>query len=291
MSKVREIITEKIIEKLEQGTIPWRQPWSDRWPENYFSRKRYRGMNLLLLYMQNRGCPYWATFKQIKGAGGTIKKDSESAMVVYYKTKTINVEKVEKNKEGVVQRDSNGDPLTWTTHKEIPMTRYYRVFNIEDTDLPVPNKDQEKPQVLTSAQDVWESWDGRPGLKKANKCFYFPLFDYIGMVPIEDFDTPEHHSAVWFHEMIHATGHSSRLDRLTSSPAAFGSEDYSKEELVAEIGSAILLSKTDITIDWENTSAYIKGWLSKLRNDKNIIFQAASKADKAVSLILGEVAE
>lgn len=287
-SKVREIITNRLIKKLEEGIVPWRMTWNPQMPMNYVSRKRYNGINVLLLQSTDFSCPYWATWNQIKRAGGTVNKGASSEMVVYYKTKKIAVEeKVED--EGEVVKDNNGDPLTETVKKTIPLTRYYRVFNIEQTSLTIPNQEKNKQEVNRDARDVWESWQDRPALKgHPSRCFYDPLKDDIALPPVWRFESADHHSATWFHEMVHSTGHKSRLDRFDNgSGYVRDGHDYSKEELIAEIGSAILLSRSGIQVDWDNKAAYIGGWLKKLGDDNNLIFRASSKADKAANYILG----
>lgn len=276
---VYEMITERIIEQLENGVIPWQKPWSGTHSGAYnrISNRPYSLLNQLLL---KHGGEY-ATFKQWSGLGGKIRKGEKSEIVTFWKIQQIE----EINEDGE------------KTIKQLPLLRYYNVFHISQVDGVEP-KEQLKISNLESieeAENIKNEYMNREHLKifetVTNKAFYTPTFDYIEVPCKEQYEDIEEFYSTLFHEMIHSTGHKSRLDRLeTGASAHFGSETYSKEELVAELGSATLVNMLGIETEksFRNSSAYIQNWLQALKNDNKFIVSASSKAEKAVKYILNE---
>lgn len=284
--KVYEIIADKILEALEEGVVPWQKPWTDdSWPKNLVSGKKYSGVNVLLLGIASwdYASPYWLTFKQATQLGGHVKKGEKSTQIVFVKRY---VKKYE---------DENGDEDTRT----INMLRYYKVFNAEQCEG-IKHKRLEKVETepwtmdndkVEKCEKIWNEWDEKPGLTfNSGKAYYNPSKDKIGMPKKETFVAGEEYFSTLYHEMIHSTGHKKRLDRKSISDlCVFGSTNYSEEELIAEIGAAFLCGRVGIenkTID--NSAAYIGQWLKKLQDDKRMVISAASKAQKAVDLIMEE---
>lgn len=272
------MITNIIIEKLEEGVIPWQMPWTiDDIPRNLISNKPYRGINMMLLYHHSQffNSPFFLTFKQIQQLNGKIIKGSKSFPIVFWKLKKY-------------QDSQTEEKFT------IPILKYYRVFNLSQVEGINPDK---IPEIETNtheftpiekAEQLVEFWVDSPNIKLGEpKAYYSPGFDYIGMPDQKYFHSDEEYYSTLFHELIHSTGHKSRLNRFTKNHNhTFGSDDYSKEELIAEIGSSFLCGVCDIshrTID--NSAAYINGWLRKLKNDKKLIIQASGKAQKAADYI------
>ncbi|MCY7357993.1 MAG: hypothetical protein LH609_11130, partial [Rudanella sp.] len=185
------------------------------------------------------------------------------------------------------------------SEEEKLVLRYYRVFNIEDTTLPIEIKEPVMPEesvMIDACQQVIEKMPNRPRLVNNDpaRCFYTPFLDTVNMAPAQNFKKAEDYYSVLFHELVHATGHRSRLNRPEITDiAAFGSQTYSKEELTAELGAAYLCGITGISaMTIGNSSAYINGWLNKLRGDrdagsKRFFFEAAQKAQKAANFIQG----
>jgi antirestriction protein ArdC len=287
---VYQIITDLIIEKLEQGVIPWRKPWNDYGPAvNYLSRKSYRGINQLILNGLHVR-PFYLTFKQAKDLGGRIKKGSKSIPVTYWNF-------VYRDKE--TNRKLSTEEAKKFPARQVVKTaflKYYRVFNIDDVlqvtfDIPELNPACENYSIDSCDSILFEMKD-RPEIRhERNEAFYQPIHDYINMPPIEHFNTSELFYSILFHELIHATGHPKRLNRFEGNEVnAFNSSNYSKEELTAEIGAAFLNGHTGILNDatLEDSSGYIQGWLSKLKNDKKFIIEASAKAQKAVDYILNK---
>ena len=277
-NKVYEIITEKVLEKLEQGEIPWHQPWVGGYPKNLVSKKAYRGINVFLLGCQRYGSPYWVSYKQAQQLGGNVKKGEKATMVVFWK------------QLNVTDQGSDGE----VTEKTIPMLRYYRVFNVEQCEgidekkIPELNRNPDF-QPLEQCETVVNGMQKKPRIQfQEARAYYHPKDDFVNMPKRESFDNEEFFYAVLFHELGHATGHESRLHRKDQGEwSPFGSEDYSKEELVAEMTAAFLCGHCDIenkTLD--NSAAYIKSWLRKLKDDPKMVVLAAAAAQRAADYIL-----
>ncbi len=275
---VYQRITARVLEQLENGTVPWHKPWSgdDAAPQNLLSRKAYRGINSFLLACMPFDSPFWLTYRQAKQLGGSVRQGEKSTPVVFWKW--LDHEDVE---TGETER--------------IPLLRYYNVFNSTQCELP-DGKVPEQPagptndfEPIERCERVIVKMPSKPVIRHdANAAYYQPNCDSIHLPKRERFDAHEEYYSTAFHELVHATGHASRLNRSgITDVAAFGGQSYSKEELVAEMGAAFLCGHCGIensTI--ENSSAYIAGWLRKLRNDKKLVVRAAAAAQKAADYIL-----
>lgn len=281
-TKVYEMVTDRIISELEKGNIPWQKPWtgSINGAFNRVTKKSYSIMNQMLLSKPGE----YATFKQWQDLGGKIKKGAKSEIVVFWKImKTV---EEHENENGEITK----------TSKTFPLLKYYNVFHIDDVEGVEPLKEKRTgTQEDKTAQEIMDEYLEREHIQvrhtDKNRAFYSPSFDYINLPEIDQFNSQAEYYSTAFHEMTHSTGHVDRLNRLDTgiAAAAFGSETYSKEELVAEIGAATLVNYTGLETDksFRNSAAYIQSWLKALKNDKKMIVSAASKADKAVSFILG----
>jgi|SRR5699024_5662092 len=267
--KIYEMITNQILEKLEEGTIPWRMPWVNGRAINWKTEKPYRGINIMLL----DGGEY-ATFKQIKEAGGTVKKGSKSHIVVFWKM--LEVEDEESGKKEM-----------------IPFLRYYRVFKIgEQTEGVEPKQKAQtfEHDPIEEAEKIKKNYFNAPTYSHTSGgAWYKPFEDHVNVPPKEDFPDIHEYYSTLFHEMTHSTGHKDRLGRKgVMEVNKFGSKDYSKEELIAELGASMLCGVTGIeneTID--NSASYIDGWWRKLSKDKTLIVKASQQAQKACDHIQG----
>lgn len=274
---VYEIITEQIIDRLEKGDIPWHQPWIGAgYPKNLVSKKDYRGINIFLLACSKYASPYWLSYKQCQDLGGHVRKGEKSTMVVFWKQ--IKVKGVEQDSD--------------ITEKTIPMLRYYRVFNVEQCDglekkLPASNINPDF-QPIAACEQVVSGMQNKPTIEhRENRAYYRPSTDMVNMPQNNNFVNPEYYYSVLFHELGHATGHEKRLARKDYAEGCFGSETYSKEELVAEMTAAFLCGYCQIenkTID--NSASYIKSWLRKFKDDAKMVILAAAAAQKAADYIL-----
>jgi antirestriction protein ArdC len=278
MPTVPEIITESVLKQLEQGVAPWRRPWSTSIPQNLISKKPYRGLNVFSLATQGYGSPYWLTFNQAKQLGTHVRKDEKSTLVSFWK-----------RSEYVRENASTGQ----RENKTSILLRYYHVFNIEQCDgLRAIYGDDWKPiNPIEQCEAIANSMPNAPRIERHSHAFYRSSADLIGIPSRNCFESPETYYTTLFHELTHSTGHSSRLRRFeeNSTDHEFASESYSKEELVAEIGAAMLAGISGISHSTlANSASYLQAWINKLRSDSRLIISAASHAQKAVDYILGD---
>ena len=280
MCKVYEVVNKRIMELLEQGTVPWRKTWNaaSNSPKNLVSKKEYRGINVFMLASMPYSSQYWMTFKQVQDKGGHVIKGSKSCPVIFWKW-------LDKKDAG------SDDPDTVTVNGKIPMLRYYSVFNLDQTEGIEPPPTTEIINTFTpieAAHQIIAGMPLRPEIKYGgNSASYSPTWDVVKIPKPEAFESPEEYYSTAFHELTHATGHAKRLERkgITES-SFFGSHEYSKEELVAEMGAAFLCGHAGIERTIENSAAYIQGWLKALKNDKKLLIMAAAQAQKAADYIL-----
>ena len=275
MSKsVYEMVTERIIEQLESGVIPWEKPWTGvrSGAFNRVSKKSYS----LLKYEGE-----YATFKQWSELGGHIRKGEKSEIIVFWKV--LPVEEVQEDGTKIV--------------KQIPLLKYINVFHISQVEGVEPLQKEELNEIepIEKAESILLDYWTREQIKvehiAGNDAYYSPSRDLIRLPLFEQFNDANEYYSTAFHESVHSTMKESRCNRAEERKnklVAFGSEEYSKEELVAELGSANLMNIIGIETrkSFRNSSAYIQNWLSVLKNDVKFIVSASSKAEKAVNYIL-----
>jgi antirestriction protein ArdC len=308
-AEIHKEVTERIIESLENGIIPWNKPWkSTGGYRNYISKKPYRGVNPLLLeissFTNDFSSPFWLTYNQaaelsvkkwlkenkLKDTNENrakykkdensycgVKKGEKSTTIIFWKTFKI---------EDSDKLDKNGKP----TEKVIPYLKYISVFNTDQTDLEIEiPKVNEDFNPIEEAQSIVDEWEDKPEVKHGgDRAAYFPQHDFVKMPEQTSFIDENHYYKTLYHELVHSTGHKSRTGRVKDWNS-FGSDPYAKEELVAELGASILTNYTGIeTEDTDkNTEAYIKSWIKRFKEDSKLIISAGSKAQKAVDYILG----
>ena len=278
---VYEMVTERIIEQLENNVIPWQKPWTGirSGAYNRISKKPYSLLNQMLLQHEGE----YATYKQWESLGGHVRKGAKSEIVVFWKIQPIEEEKEDGTKEV----------------KQIPLLRYYNVFHISQVEgvEPLPEDELNDIEPIEKAENVlydyWTKENITIERKASNKAYYSPSLDLIRLPLFEQFTDANEYYSTAFHESVHSTMKESRCNRAEDRKGklvAFGSDEYSKEELVAEIGSASLMNIIGIETpkSFKNSSAYIQNWLSVLKNDVKFIVSASSKAEKAVKYILNE---
>jgi len=269
-----QLITDKIIASLEAGVVPWRKTWTlSGLPQNLISRKKYRGVNILLLSLLEYPLSYFLTYRQAIQLGGSVKKGEHGHFVVFVKRIEIE-DKV--TKEKVLK----------------PFLRYYKVFNVAQCEG-IP--EDKIPQVkrpnnpIQECELIIENMPLRPSVLTGNYIpHYDPVSDSIGLPTLTDFNRSEDYYSTLFHELIHSTGHQSRLNREDiTDGSSFGSETYSKEELTAEFGTCLLKAHAGFEEPvGDNNVSYLKSWLKQLRNDNRFIVHASSQAQRAVDFIL-----
>ena len=277
-TKSYDRITERIVSLLEQGTVPWHKPWQVKtgMPRNLITQKPYRGINTFLLMCQGYESPNWLTFRQAMQLGGNVKKGEKSCPVVFWKPMEVKDEQ-----SGKVEK--------------IPFLRLYHVFNITQCEglKNVPKAD-ESVFAPTAPGEIVAGMPQPPVLKHGmTKAYYSPSQDIVGMPEKKHFETEDAYHATLFHELVHSTGHDSRLKRQSITERnGYGSDPYCKEELIAELGSAFLCGHSGIverTID--SSAAYLDNWLTQLKRDRTLIVYAAAQAQKAADFILGRKPE
>lgn len=273
---IAEMINNKIIEALEKGTIPWKKPWKTIAPRNLATNHVYQGINLLLLSLTNHASPYFLTFKQLQYIGGSLKQGTKGYQVVYWKV-------IEYSRD-------NGDGKETL---EIPMIRYYTVFNLEQC-LNLPENKIPKEEInfnpIETCEYVIDKYADKPEIILSSSAYYLRSRDIIGMPDKKVFTSIEEYYSTLFHEIIHSTGHEKRLNRHQDLLSEDKEDKYCKEELIAELGNAYVCAHCHIspkTID--NQSSYISHWLCLLKNDKKLLISASSAAKKAVDYILGNI--
>lgn len=271
-------VTERIIEEMEKGVIPWKKPWvGGRGAISHVTGKSYSFLNQLLLGKPGE----WLTFNQIKKEHGTVKKGEKSRFVVFWKWLKRETDK----------KDDDGNIII----EQIPYLQYFNVFHIDQCDGIEPKhvKDVSDFDANEAAQSIFDDYTAREGIRvnlDGDASFYSPSDDSITLPRMKRFKKLAEYYSTAFHEAVHSTGVKNRLarDGVTGN-IFFGSEDYSKEELIAELGASMLVSHVGLETEssFDNNVAYIAGWLKALENDKRMIVTAAGRAEKAVKYILG----
>lgn len=267
-----QIVTAQIIEALKSGNIPWRKPWNCvSLPTNLHTGKAYRGINMPTLSFSPYASPYWVTFKQAQALGGSVQKGEKGRPIVFWSR--------------MIKED-----VETGENKPVFLLKRYTVFNVEQcSGLELPEEKKERKADIEAAEKIYLFMPNRPSVSfDGSAAYYAPSRDQVAVPPKSTFHTMEGFYATLYHELVHSTGHASRLNRFKDDESAyFGSESYSKEELVAELGAAFLCAHAGISNETqENSAAYIQGWLRALNDDKRMIMQAASAAQKAADYIL-----
>jgi len=291
---VYQEITDYVIDALEKGVAIWRKPWTSHatpaatFPQNLTTGKAYKGWNHFYLdwvgMIREFKSPYYLTYKQAQALGGSIKKGSKGFPIIKWVARSQ--EKITRNKETGQDEVSVDLRLSPVTHI---------VFNVEQTEniaymnpvaIEVP-----QPERIHQCEGIVDGMPNSPRIEMGgDRAFYRRMSDLVRVPFLSDFTNPEEYYSTLFHELIHSTGHEKRLNRKELiQHDGFGGNNYSREELTAEMGAAYLCRVTGIeqkTID--NSAAYIQGWLCELRNDKTLILVAAAKAQAAADYILGD---
>ncbi len=275
--KANELVTKRILEEMDKGNIPWNKPWNALNPMSVEGRP-YSGINRLLLSFAPYADTRYLTYKKAVSLGGHVKKGEHGHMVVYYKVTKL--------------QDKDDEQLT----RSIPFMRLYTVFNVEQCEglnlAPLPALESLDFTPIDKAHEIIARWGGMPKLQhKEPSAFYSPMLDYINMPKPETFKSVEGYYSTLFHEMTHSTGHPERLHRFEIG--GYTHDSYSREELVAEVGSAFLCALAHIEKDTiiQNHAAYLQSWTRAINGDKNLVIVAASKAQKAFDMICGKVEE
>lgn len=275
MRKGYEKIVERLIEAMQAGKIPWKRPWV--MPMNAVSKKPYRGINQLMLSTSDFADPRYVTFYQAQELGGHVKAGAKGFPIVKWNFPTDE------------DRKKNPNSRPWA--------KGYTVFNVEQCEnlVKLPELTKTEHDSIKEAQAIIDNWADKPKIEFGGfRASYAPMLDRVCMPEMDKFNTSEGFYDTFFHELTHSTGHHSRLNR--EQAPRFMEDKYGYEELVAEIGSAMLCAEAGIDNSelTENSAAYLQSWLRAVNNDPDMIPKAASMASKAVDMIMGrnkEIAE
>ena len=292
-TSIYDTVTNRILDSFRNGIVPWQKPWSTatyeggNFPRNFKTGRTYRGVNILLLWSAPFTAPFWLTYKQAREMGGSVRKGEKGTQIVFYKQ--LNSKQDEDNH--TEEEQDKRTPFVLT---------HYTVFNVEQCDgLVVPEKlpttQPDDSEIDNTCDALVNAWSGRPTMEVTRvgeqRAYYRPATDTVHMPARFRFlDSAFYHSTL-FHELVHSTGHETRLRRTFGS--SFGDDLYSKEELVAEIGAAFLCAFAGIANEhiYRNTTAYLQNWMARLQADNRLVLHAAAAAQKAVDMITGREAQ
>jgi len=277
---VYQMVTDKMIALLEKGVNPWQQTWTGYGlAKNYATGKPYRGINCLLMNNTEHSIPYFMSFRQVKAKGGSIRKGAKAEQVIFFK-------KYFKDADGNAIAPEMVGTIKAAGKKVISgaYIKYSNVFNIADIegiDFVLTEVQLNDNQRIEQCERIITSMPNPPVFNKvaANKAYYVPTLDSINMPTIQQFTSSEEYYCTLFHELIHSTGHESRLNRVgITNTQIMGADSYSIEELLAEMGAAFLCANTGIdqTTVTENSAAYLAGWLRVLKKDKRFLFESVT---------------
>lgn len=276
MLDIYSAVTARIIAALEQGVIPWHKPWTggNTGCISYATGKPYSLLNHILL---GGVSGEYATYKQIQQQGGHVRRGEKAHMVVFWKFLRVVDEETQEE-------------------KEVPYLKYISVFHLSQCEGVSPRWAVSVAPVSTlqpdaAADAIVQDYINRSGVRltvtESDRAFYRPSTDEVVVPQLSQYQNVAEYYSTVFHELTHSTGHHSRLNRIADI-AAFGSHEYSKEELCAELGAAFLNNHCGLETDasFRNSTGYIQGWLKALKDDKRLIITAAGAAEKAVNLVL-----
>lgn len=290
---LHEQIAEKLIAALEAGTSPFQKPWTDDYSAGYITPlnpttgKNYRGMNALWLAMQDRQDPRWMTLKQASFKNWTVEKGSKATLINFVKTTDL---VPVTNEKGEKVLGENGKPKMQTVKLDKPIITTAWVFNGEQIrGIPewkesyAEKQAQQQWSPVERAEQIFEA--SKAKLKHGgNDAFYNVTKDYIQLPKKEQFDSAAKFYATLLHEVGHWTGHKDRLDRPMGGK--FGSEEYAREELRAEISSLMMGSELNIGHDFGQHAAYVESWVKILKEEPFELHKAAADAQKIVDFML-----
>lgn len=277
-TEIQEQVTNLIIAELENGNVAWRKGWTTGgfMPTNLVGGNTYQGINAMILALRGTqySRPLWLTYKQALALGGNVRKGEKGTSVIYY---------------NMLSKDDGQGNIS-----KFPLMRVYTVFNADQCEnITIPAKFDIKRDPVTpleATERILEKYSSKPPVyyEAQGRAYYSPVTDSITLPALDQFESAQEHAYTLAHELIHSTGHQSRLNRWADGNAgSFGCDTYAREELIAELGSCMLLSAEGVELDLPNSGAYIKGWLKALKDDKSLIITAATKASRAAAYITG----
>lgn len=279
-------LADQLIEQIKTNTAPWQKPWEGSLgsvPYNALTEKPYRGYNNLSLTIKKYDDPRWLTFKQAKDLGYSVKKGEKGTPLMFYNFTT---ERAKRDENGKIMKDNEGNTIKTTVLLDRPIARTFYVFNAEQIDG-MPALEIQNPNVIevNKRVEVLLTNSGADIQHKiGDRAYYSPTSDHIVLPLKEQFKSAEHYYSTALHELGHWSGHSSRLNRDLMN--VFGSEDYAREELRAEISSMLVGQELGIRHDPSNHVAYAKSWIKLLQDDPKEVLYASRDAQKIFDYVM-----
>lgn len=275
---IAQKVTDELLALLEAGVAPWQKPWAggDAMPYNALTRRRYRGVNVFILWAAEMrlkaGAGGWLTYRQAEAAGGHVRKGEKGTPIVFWKL--------------LAAKDDET--------RMIPLLRYFTVFHVSQCDglaLPAIETPANVIDAIEAADALVDGYRDKPTIGFGGpRAYYAPKLDHIQMPPRDTFASAAGYYATLFHELAHSTGHESRLARQEIRDiAAFGDESYSTEELTAEMASSFCCARAGLgAVTMPNAAAYLKHWLTALKAEPRMLITAAARAQRAFDYMTGE---
>ena len=284
-----ELFAARVIEQMKAGTAPWMKPWapgqSPESPMNFSTERHYRGGNHLFLAMSGFSDPRWGTFKQIRAAGGCVTKGSKGSPILFFGRSSHTL----KDDDGKVVKDDDGKTVYVESRTGPAIHKLYYVFNvlaqsdgIELEPLTPPGELTWDP--ITEAEKIISASGVPYRHLRGDRACYSPTLDRVTMPEKDQFSEALDYYQTALHELIHATGHESRLDRKKGN--AFGSQDYAREELRAEIGAMMAGEQSRVGSRPQHGAAYVASWIQALKDDPSEIYRAAADAERAAGWLI-----
>lgn len=285
-----EEFAERMIELMRENKAPWQKTWdsskasrTSTLPRNPTTGKRYRGGNSFWLQAQGYDDPRWMTYKQVQKVGAQVRQGEKSTTIEHWR---FHEERVKRDESGKIVRDKEGKSIKVRVELQRPQVSYPKVFNAEQIDgLPPLKIEPPKPldERLKRVSSIIEESKAEIEHSQTAQPSYNYRKDKINMPHQEQFESDSEYFSVLLHEVGHWTGHESRLNRDIAHP--YGSEDYAKEELRAEIFSFMASCEYDIDHNAENHASYVNGWIKVLEDDPREVFRAARDAENILSFV------
>ena len=287
-----EKLTAGIIRQLEEGKVPWKRPFPEM--ANLNSGRGYRGMNKIILACaaEEHGytSPYWTTFKGAQEIGGKVRKGEHATFISFWK---------ELPKKGNRDETPEIDAPTGKNRRDtFLMCQTFCVFNLSQIDgitpemMPKHVKEaeaaKENRDPVVAAEAIIENMPQKPVIKHGGiAACYIPKIDEVHLPAAENFSSRDEYYATAYHELAHSTGHETRLNRPEIQESRFGTAPYSKEELLAEFSANFLMAEAGISHQkqLENSASYCAGWLSALKNDRQMLMAAGTAAGRVTDYI------
>ena len=295
-------VSGELIEQIKRGVAPWQKPWKpgeQSTPENFSTGKKYTGGNSLYLMSrairEGRGDNRWGTYNQILAAGGQVRKGERGTQVLFFTDRTA---RVAKDEQGKAIKDQDGKTIYEEEKREKPICKQYTVFNVEQADgLELkPRFAQARPEwdAHRDAEKVIAASGPKVEHIPGDRAYYRIEEDKVVLPEPSQFPTRNGYYQTALHECGHSTGHPDRMDRDMLKEGlgkGFGSPEYAREELRAEIAAMMTGERVGVGHDPQRGAAYVENWVAVLEADPHEIHRAARDAQKMSDCLMERAIE